>query len=50
MPEPVRVGAAPAPFELLVVDVTDQGTRRPSKVARLYALGSKAIVAELASI
>lgn len=48
--EPVRVGAAPAPFELLVVDVTDQGKRRPSKVARLHAPGSKAIVAELASI
>lgn len=50
LPEPVRVGAALAPFELLVVDVTDQGKRRPSKVARLYTPGSKAIVSELASV
>jgi hypothetical protein len=50
LPEPLRVGGTHAPFELLVVNVTDQGKRRPSKVARLYAPGSKAIVAELASI
>jgi hypothetical protein len=50
LPEPVRVGGTPAPFELLVVDVTDQGKRRPSKVARIYAPGSKAIIAELACI
>jgi hypothetical protein len=35
---------------LLVTEVTDQGKRRPTKVARLYAPGSKAIVAELANI
>jgi len=40
----------PAPFELLVVEVTDQGKRRPSKVARLYAPGTKSIVAELVSV
>ena len=50
LPEPVRVGFTPAPFELLVVEVTDQGKRRPSKVARLYAPGTKNIVAELASV
>lgn len=50
LPEPVRVGGTPAPFELLVVEVTDQGKRRPSKVARLYAPGTKSIVAELASV
>ena len=48
--EPVRVGGTPAPFELLVVDVTDQGKRRPSKVARLYSPGSKVVVAELTSV
>ena len=50
LPEPVRVGGTPAPFELLVVEVTDQGKRRPSKVARLYAPGTKSIVAELAAV
>lgn len=50
LPEPVRVGGTPAPFELLVVEVTDQGKRRPTKVARLYAPGTKIIVAELASV
>ncbi|KQN77833.1 hypothetical protein ASF04_24000 [Duganella sp. Leaf61] len=50
LPEPLRVGCTPAPFELLVVEVTDQGKRRPSKVARLYAPGTKSIVAELASV
>lgn len=50
LPEPIRVGGTPAPFDLLVVDVTDQGKRRPSNVARLYAPGTKIIVAELASV
>ena len=50
LPEPVRVRGTPAPFELLVIEVTDQGKRRPSKVARLYAPGSKGIVAELAGM
>ncbi|MDR7050822.1 hypothetical protein J2X54_003309 [Duganella sp. 3397] len=50
LPEPVRVGFTPAPFELLVVEVKDQGKRRPSKVGRLYAPGTKSIVAELASV
>jgi hypothetical protein len=50
LPEPERVGVAAAPYELLVIEVTDQGKRRPSRVARLYAPGSKAVVAELASV
>lgn len=50
LPEPVQIGSTSAPFELLVVEVTDQGKRRPSRVARLYAPGIKSIVAELASV
>jgi hypothetical protein len=48
--EPIWLGGTPEPFELLVVDVTDQGKRRPSKVARLYAPCTKSIIAELASV
>ena len=33
LPEPVRVGGTPAPLELLVVEVTDQGKRGPSRIA-----------------
>ncbi|KQW96991.1 hypothetical protein ASC94_09290 [Massilia sp. Root418] len=40
-------GATPAPFELLVVEVTDQGKRRPSKVARLVPAGQRVAVVEL---
>ena len=47
---PEWFGVAVTPFELLVVEVTDQGKRRPSKVARLYAPGTKIIEAELASV
>lgn len=47
LPEPVRVGATPAPFELLVQEVTDQGRRRPMKAARLYEPGTKRPIAEL---
>ena len=35
LPEPVRVGGTPAPFELLAVELADQGKRRPWAVARL---------------
>lgn len=50
LPEIVRVGGTPPPFQLMVVAVTDQGKRRPSKVVRPYATGSKATVAQLASV
>lgn len=40
-------GTTPAPFELLVQEVTDQGKRRPMKVARLYEPGTKRSIAEL---
>jgi hypothetical protein len=46
--------AVPAPavegaglLELLVVDVTEEGSRRPIKVARLYPLGEQRILAQL---
>lgn len=45
--EPVMIGDAPAPFELLVVEVTDQGKRRPTKIARLFPVGGRVAVAEL---
>jgi hypothetical protein len=48
--EPARVGGTPTPFELLVVEGTDQGKRRPLGVARLYAPGTKSIIAELTSV
>ncbi|WP_444847580.1 hypothetical protein [Duganella caerulea] len=38
-----------APYELLVVEVTDQGKRRPMKVARLVPVGERQAVAELLS-
>lgn len=40
-------GTPPAPFELLVVEVTDQGKRRPSKVARLVPAGQRVAMVEL---
>jgi len=47
LPAAVRIGELPPPFELLVMDVTDQGRRRPTKVARLVPLGARTAVAEL---
>lgn len=35
------------PCELVVVEVTDQGSRRPTKVARLMPIGEQRILAEL---
>jgi hypothetical protein len=35
------------PHELLVLDVTDQGQRRPTKVARLYPVGARKAITEL---
>jgi hypothetical protein len=40
-------GTTLAPFELLVVEVTDQGRRRPSKVARLVPAGERVAMVEL---
>jgi hypothetical protein len=34
-------------LELLVVDITEEGNRRPIKVARLYPLGQQRILAQL---
>lgn len=50
MIEGLVIGNTPVPFELLVQDVTDQGKRRPMKVARLYVPGTKAILAELLGV
>lgn len=47
LPVAQRIGDLPPPFELLVMNVTDQGRRRPMKVARLVPLGSRGAVAEL---
>lgn len=43
-------GTTSAPFELLVQEVTDQGKRRPMKVARLYEPGTRRSVAELVGV
>ena len=45
--DPALIGEAPAPFELLIVEVTDQGKRRPTKVARLFPADGRVAVAEL---
>lgn len=44
---PALFGSKPEPSELLVVEVTDQGRRRRSTVARLVPLGQRVAVAEL---
>ena len=49
LPVAERIGNTPPPFELLVVEVTDQGRRRPTRVARLVRPGSRVAVAELIS-
>ncbi|MBF8179141.1 hypothetical protein [Herminiimonas contaminans] len=43
----VPLWGTPEPRELLVLDVTDQGLRKPGKVARLYPVGVRRITAEL---
>ena len=48
--EGLVIGNTPAPFELLVQEMTDQGKQRPMKVVRLYAPGSKKILAELQGV
>lgn len=45
--EPIAFGATSAPYELLVVEVTDQGARRPTRVARLVPVGERVAVAQL---
>ena len=45
--EPMPAVDGNRPCELVVVDVTDQGSRRPSKVARLMPIGENRILAEL---
>lgn len=42
---PAVIGEAPAAYELLVVEVTDQGKRRPTKIARLFPAGGRVAVA-----
>lgn len=49
LPEPVSIVETPAPNELIVAHVTDQGRRRPTKIARLIPPGSRRAVAELIS-
>ena len=45
--EPLQFEASPALLELLVVEVTDQGKRRPSRVARIFPQGSLMPLAQL---
>lgn len=47
LPAAEQVGDVHSPYELLVVEVTDQGRRRPMRVARLVPPGSRVAVAEL---
>lgn len=45
--QPKSLWDAAEPCELLVLNVTDQGQRKPGKVARLYPTGAQRMVAEL---
>ena len=45
--EPIQFEAAPPLLEMLVIEVTDQGKRRPSRVARLFPAGSRVALAQL---
>jgi hypothetical protein len=45
--EPLQFEASPALLDLLVIEVTDQGKRRPSRVARIFPQGSRVAVAQL---
>lgn len=47
LPVAEQIGDGHAPFELLIVGVTDQGKRRPTRVVRLVPPGSRVAVAEL---
>ena len=46
---PEQIGDPREPFELIVVEVTDQRQRRPTKVARLVPPGSRVAAVELAA-
>jgi hypothetical protein len=45
--EPVRFEASPELLELMIVEVTDQGKRRPSRVARIFPQGARVPMAQL---
>lgn len=47
LPAAEQIGDVHSPYELLMVEVTDQGRRRPTRVARLVPPGSRVAVAEL---
>lgn len=49
LPVAEQIGDPRRPLELVVVEVTDQGQRRPTKVARLIPPGTRIAVAELAA-
>ncbi|TYQ19142.1 UNVERIFIED_ORG: hypothetical protein JN05_02335 [Zoogloea ramigera] len=49
LPAAEQIGDPLHSLELVVVEVTDQGRRRPTKVARLVPPGSRVAVAELVS-
>lgn len=46
LPDPFAA-ARPTPWEMVVEDVTDQGQRRPQKVARVRMPGERRVAAEL---
>jgi hypothetical protein len=45
--QPVQIGESDEPLELLVLQVTDQGQRKPTKVARLIPSGQRRAIDEL---
>jgi hypothetical protein len=45
--EPIQFETSPSLVELLVVEVTDQGKRRPTRVARIFPSGSRVALAQL---
>lgn len=47
LPVAEQIGHPGRSLELVVVEVTDQGQRRPTKVARLIPPGTRVAVAEL---
>lgn len=47
MDRPVQIGEPDEPLELVVLQVTDQGQRRPTKVARLIPSGQRRAIDEL---
>ncbi|MBV6324899.1 hypothetical protein [Duganella violaceipulchra] len=45
--QPVQIGESDEPLELVMLQVTDQGQRRPTKVARLIPSGQRRAIDEL---